>query len=236
MLFAVLSLFPEALEAYTRSSILGIAGEKGLVEIKLVDFRDFTRDRHRTADDRPYGGGPGMVLKPEPIIDAVEWLEREHGTFRRIMLSPGGERFDQNKAEEFTGEERILLLCGRYEGFDERIRTEMEWEELSVGDFVLSGGELPALTVIEAVTRLMPGVLGNAESAEYDSFANDGGLEYPQYTRPQNYRGIEVPKVLLSGDHAKIAAWRTTEAERKTRAIRPDLGERSTRVPNPTSD
>lgn len=236
MLFAVLTLFPEALEAYTRSSILGIAGDKGLVKVRLVDFRDFTRDRHRTVDDRPYGGGPGMVLKPEPIIDCVEWLEREHGPFRRIMLTPGGKRFDQSTADAFTKEERILLLCGRYEGFDERIRLQMEWEELSVGDFVLSGGELPALTIIEAVTRLMPGVLGNADSAEYDSFANGGGLEYPQYTRPQHYRGTEVPKVLLSGDHAKIAAWRTKEAEQKTRATRPDLSERSTRVPESTSD
>ena len=236
MLFAVLTLFPEALEAYTRSSILGIAGEKGLVKVRLVDFRDFTRDRHRTVDDRPYGGGPGMVLKPEPIIDCVEWLEREHGPFRRIMLTPGGARFDQQKADAFLREERILLLCGRYEGFDERIRLSMEWEELSVGDFVLSGGELPALTIIEAVTRLMPGVLGNADSAEYDSFANGSGLEYPQYTRPQHYRGAEVPKVLLSGDHAKIAAWRTQKAEQKTRAARPDLSERSPRVPNPTSD
>ena len=236
MLFAVLTLFPEALEAYTRSSILGIAGDKGLVKVRLVDFRDFTRDRHRTVDDRPYGGGPGMVLKPEPIIDCVEWLEREHGPFRRIMLTPGGACFDQSKAEAFTKEERILLLCGRYEGFDERIRLQMEWEELSVGDFVLSGGELPALTIIEAVTRLMPGVLGNAESAEYDSFANGGGLEYPQYTRPQYYRGSEVPKILLSGDHAKIAAWRTKEAEQKTRANRPDLRERTTRVPDPTSE
>lgn len=223
MLFAILTLFPEALEAYTRASILGIAQEKGRVRIRLVDFRDFTRDRHRTVDDRPYGGGPGMVLKPEPIIECSEWLESEHGPFHKVMFTPGGERFGQRKAEEFARCERILLLCGRYEGFDERIRASTNWEELSIGDFVLSGGELPALAVTEAVVRLLPGVLGNERSAEDESFRDGGGLDYPQYTRPQVFRGIEVPPVLLSGDHARIAAWRSEEARRRTRALRPDL-------------
>ncbi len=222
MLFAILTLFPEALEAYTHTSILGIAREKDLAQIRLVDFRDFTRDRHRTVDDRPYGGGPGMVLKPEPIVDCVEWLEREHGPFRKVLLTPGGATFGQRKAEELAECERVLLLCGRYEGFDERIRAELDWEELSIGDFVLSGGELPALTIAEAVVRLLPGVLGNELSAESDSFAN-GGLEYPQYTRPQVFRGHEVPSILLSGDHARIAAWRAEEARKRTSERRPDL-------------
>ena len=227
MLFAILTLFPEALEPYTRSSILGIAGDKGLVQVRLVDFRDFTRDRHRTVDDRPYGGGPGMVLKPEPIIDCVEWLEREHGSFRKVLLTPSGKRFDHAVAEDLAGEERVLLLCGRYEGFDERVRSALEWEELSLGDFVLSGGELPALAITEAVTRLVPGALGNAASAQQDSFANGNGLEYPQYTRPPIFRGEEVPPILLSGDHARIAAWRARESERRTAHRRPDLVSRS---------
>ena len=233
MLFAILTLFPEALEPYTRTSILGSAAERGLVRVRLVDFRDFTRDRHRTVDDRPYGGGPGMVLKPEPIVECVEWLEREHGPFRKVLLTPGGKRFDQATADSYAREERVLLLCGRYEGFDERVRLALEWEELSLGDFVLSGGELPALTVTEAVTRLLPGALGNAASADHDSFANGGGLEYPQYTRPPSFRGFEVPSVLLSGDHARVTAWRTKEATRRTAERRPDLGSRPGSVPNP---
>jgi tRNA (guanine37-N1)-methyltransferase len=223
VLFAILTLFPEALEPYTRSSILGIAGDKGLVTIRLVDFRDFTRDRHRTVDDRPYGGGPGMVLKPEPIVECVEWLEREHGPFRKVLLTPTGKRFVQMDAESLAREERVLLLCGRYEGFDERIRTVVEWEEMSLGDFVLSGGEIPALAITEAVTRLVPGALGNAASAEHDSFANGNGIEHPQYTRPPIFRGAAVPDVLLSGDHARIAAWRARESDRLTERHRPDL-------------
>ena len=144
-LFAILTLFPEALEPYLRASLLGLAQEKGLVRILLVDFRDFTRDRHRTVDDRPFGGGPGMVLKPEPIVECVEWLEKRHGAFRKLLMCPAGEPFRQSRAEALAKEERILLLCGRYEGFDARIRTQLDFEEVSVGDYVLSGGELPAL-------------------------------------------------------------------------------------------
>jgi len=223
VLFAILTLFPEACEPYVRTSILGIAQEKGLARIRLVDFRDFTRDRHRTVDDRPFGGGPGMVLKPEPVVECVEWLEREHGPFRRILLTPWGAPFRQAKARELAGEQRILLLCGRYEGFDERIRLELEWEELSLGDFVLSGGELPALAVTEAVVRLVPGVLGDDRSAAEESFAVEGGLDYPQYTRPRTYRGRSVPEVLLSGDHRAIATWRASEARAITLNRRPDL-------------
>lgn len=223
MLFTILTLFPEALESYVDSSILGIAQVKGLVEVKLVDFRDFTRDRHRTVDDRPFGGGPGMVLKPEPIIDAVEWLEREDGPYRKIMLTPSGKPFLQETAAGMLNEDRVLLLCGRYEGFDERIRQELEWEELSIGDFVLAGGELPALCVLEAVARLVPGVLGDERSAEEESFQNGDVLDHPHYTRPRHYRGRTVPEVLLDGDHAKIAAWRSKQALDRTRQRRADL-------------
>ncbi|MEW6072415.1 MAG: tRNA (guanosine(37)-N1)-methyltransferase TrmD [Planctomycetota bacterium] len=223
MLFAILTLFPEAVEPYLRSSILGIAQEKGLVEVRAVDFRDFTRDRHRTVDDRPYGGGPGMVLKPEPIIDCVEWLERSWGPFHKILLTPAGTPFRQERACALAKEERVLLLCGRYEGFDERIRAVMEWEEISLGDFVLAGGEVPALAVTEAVVRLVPGVLGDELSPVQESFQGGGGLDHPQYTRPRLYRGHAVPDVLLEGDHARIARWREERARERTQERRPDL-------------
>ena len=223
MLFTILTLFPEALEPYLGTSILGIARQKGAVEVRLVDFRDFTRDRHRTVDDRPYGGGPGMVLKPEPILDCVEWLERESGPFRKILLSPQGAPFRQATAHGLADEDRVLLLCGRYEGFDERIREELEWEELSIGDFVLAGGELPALCVVEAVARLLPDVLGDERSAQEESFQTGDRLDHPHYTRPSTFRGRAVPDVLLSGDHQKIAAWREERARERTRERRPDL-------------
>ena len=234
MLLTILTLFPEAIEPYLGTSILGIAQEKGLVQIRTVDFRNFARDRHRTVDDRPFGGGPGMVLKPEPITDCVEWLERDVGTFHKILLSPSGKPFRQEDARRLARLERVLLLCGRYEGFDERIRLETQWEELSLGDFVLAGGELPALCVAEAVCRLVPGVLGDARSAEEESFQPGGGLDHPQYTRPRIWRGRAVPDVLLQGDHARIAAWRAEQAAARTRERRPDLTgltgpERSTR-------
>ena len=220
MLFTILTLFPEAVGPYLGSSILGIAQDKGLVDVRLVDFRDFTRDRHRTVDDRPYGGGPGMVLKPEPIIDCVEWLEREHGPFRKILLTPAGAAFEQKTARALVEEDRVLLLCGRYEGFDERIRHELEWEELSIGEFVLAGGELPALCVVEAVARLVPGVLGDDRSAREDSFQNGDDLDHPHYTRPRTYRGRPVPDVLLGGDHAAIAQWRRSRAQERTQERR----------------
>ncbi len=223
MLFTFLTLFPDIVNAYSKESILGGAQDKGLVKIEPVDFRDFTRDRHRTVDDRPFGGGPGMVLKPEPILDAVEWLERRDGPYRKIMLTPSGKPFDQKMAEELSKEERIMLLAGRYEGFDERIREECEWVEISMGDFVLCGGELPGLCVVEAITRLLPGVLGDSESALQDSFQNGGGLDHPHYTRPRVYRGREVPQVLLSGDHGAIEKWRDKAARERTHERRPDL-------------
>jgi tRNA (guanine37-N1)-methyltransferase len=230
-LFAILTLFPEAIEPYTRSSILGVAQEKGLARILLVDFRDFTRDRHRTVDDRPYGGGPGMVLKPEPVIECVEWLERRHGPFRRLLMCPTGTPFRQSDAETLACEERILLLAGRYEGFDARVRKELEFEAISMGDFVLAGGELPALAIVEAVARLVPGVLGDERSALEDSFRREadgaGTLDHPHYTRPRVFRGEAVPEVLLSGDHEAIRLWRERAAAEVTRKERPDLRERA---------
>ena len=223
MEIALLTLFPEALEPYLRASILGQAQERGRVRIRTIDFRDFTRDRHRTVDDRPYGGGPGMVLKAEPVFDCVEWLEAEGGPYRKILLTPDGRPFNQAKARALAREERMLFLCGRYEGFDERLRAAFEWDEVSLGDFVLSGGELPALCVIEAVARLVPGVLGPAESALHESFEH-GRLDHPHNTRPPQWRGQDVPDVLRSGDHAAIERWRADEAARRTRVRRPDLG------------
>ena len=222
MQIALLTLFPEALAPYLRASILGQAQEKGRVRIQLVDFRDFTRDRHRTVDDRPFGGGPGMVLKAEPVFDCVEWLEREHGPYTKILLTPDGEPFRQPTAHALAREERLLFFCGRYEGFDERLRQELAWRELSLGDFVLSGGELPALCVTEAIVRLIPGVLGHQESAVHESFEG-ATLDHPHYTRPRTWRGRDVPDVLKSGDHAAIERWRAQSALERTRARRPDL-------------
>lgn len=226
-LFAILSLFPEAIEPYLGASILGLARQRGLIQTLVVDFRDFTRDRHRTVDDRPFGGGPGMVLRPEPIADCIEWLEARHGAFRRVALCPSGRVFDQARAAELSNESRVLLLSGRYEGFDERVLDEFAFERLSIGDFVLSGGELPALCVVEAAARLIPGVLGDEESALRDSFgpagANTATLDTPHFTRPRSWRGREVPSVLLSGDHARIERWRSEAARERTRRLRPDL-------------
>jgi tRNA (guanine37-N1)-methyltransferase len=218
----ILTLFPEALEPYLRASILGVAQAKGKVRLETIDFRDFTRDRHRTVDDRPYGGGPGMVLKPEPVHDCIEWLEAQHGAFKKILLTPDGSPFRQATARAWVAEERLLFLCGRYEGFDERLRTAFAWDEVSLGDFVLSGGELPALCVTEAIVRLIPGVLGHEESAARESFER-AELDHPHYTRPPVWRGRGVPDVLKSGDHAAIERWRSDEARQRTRARRPDL-------------
>jgi tRNA (guanine37-N1)-methyltransferase len=225
----LLTLFPEAVEPYLDSSILAIARSKGLVRTQVVDFRDFSRDRHRTVDDRPFGGGPGMVLKPEPILDCVEWLERRHGTFHKVLLVPDGRPFTQATAHGLLEHDRVLLLAGRYEGFDERIRQELEWDEISIGDYVLAGGELPALVVTEAVVRLVPGVLGDERSAVQESFQarpearGETLLDHPHYTRPRVFRGRAVPDVLLGGDHGHIARWRTEQARARTRARRPDL-------------
>ncbi|MDP6539577.1 MAG: tRNA (guanosine(37)-N1)-methyltransferase TrmD [Planctomycetota bacterium] len=232
--FTILTLFPEALEPYLGASIVGSARERGLARIELVDFRDFARDRHRTVDDRPFGGGPGMVLRPEPIVECVEWLERRHGEFRKIMLCPTGRTFTQDTAESLASEERILLLCGRYEGFDQRIAELFDWETISLGEFVLSGGEIGALAVTEAVVRLLDGALGNERSALEDSFgtarapdeAGEAPLcDHPHYTRPRSYRGHAVPEVLLGGDHAAIARWRRERARERDAHRREDREE-----------
>lgn len=238
-LFTILSLFPEAVEAYLRIGVIGQGRARGAFAARALDFRDFARDRHRTVDDRPFGGGPGMVLKPEPLVEAVEWLEERHGPHRRIALCPSGRTFDQAVARELAASmmrppsgdadpaPRLLLICGRYEGFDERIYEELRLERLSLGDFVLAGGELPALCVVEAVARLLPDVLGDARSAREDSFDEHEGslgpLDHPHYTRPRVFRGREVPEVLFSGDHARIRAWRALRAGERTRELRPDL-------------
>jgi tRNA (guanine37-N1)-methyltransferase len=219
---ALLTLFPEALEPYLDASILGLARARGKVRIEAIDFRDFARDRHRTVDDRPYGGGPGMVLKPGPIFDCIEWLERRDGPYRKLMMTPDGVPFRQEHARDLKGAERLLFLCGRYEGFDERLRAAFDWEEISVGDFVLSGGELPALCVVETTVRLLPGVLGHEESALHESFEG-GRLDHPHYTRPPRWRGLDVPEVLTSGDHAAIERWRSEASRARTRTRRPDL-------------
>jgi tRNA (guanine37-N1)-methyltransferase len=201
-------------------SIIKRARDSGRLEFKLHNLRDWTHDRHKTVDDRPFGGGPGMLLKPEPLFEAVESLRRDNT--RVILLSPGGRKFDQSIARELAKETDLLLVTGHYEGFDERVRLELADDELSIGDYVLTNGALPAMIVIDAVTRLLPGVLGDDESSRDESFS-DGLLEYPQYTRPADFRGMQVPDVLLSGNHAEIAKWRREQAQSRTAARRPDL-------------
>jgi tRNA (guanine37-N1)-methyltransferase len=197
------------------TSILRLARERGAVTFGIHDIRDFTDDRHRSVDDRPYGGGPGMLLRPGPVVRCVERIQREHGHGHVVMLTPAGRRFDQSVARSFAECGHLVLVCGRYEGFDERIRTGIEWDEIAIGDYVLAGGELPALVVVEAAVRLIPGVLGCADSSESESFEGDL-LDYPQFTRPRSFRGMDVPEILMSGDHGAVAAWRRAEAERLT--------------------
>ena len=219
----LLTLFPDAVEGYLQASILGRAQKAGVLRVHVLDFRRFAADRHRKVDDRPYGGGPGMVLKPEPIFEAVEWVEKEYGPCHRILLTPDGTPFTQSLARACAVQERLLLLCGRYEGFDERIRLGMEWTEISLGDFVLCGGELTALCVLEAAARLVPGALGDENSATFESFQNPQLLDHPHFTRPPDFRGMSVPEVLLSGNHQEVARWREDQARSRTRKLRPDL-------------
>ncbi|GIO61187.1 MULTISPECIES: tRNA (guanosine(37)-N1)-methyltransferase TrmD [Paenibacillus] len=221
----VLTLFPEMLDGVFRTSILGKAQEKGIISLHTVNFRDYSGNKHGTVDDTPYGGGGGMVLKPEPIFAAVEDLLEKAGHQakpRVILMCPQGETFSQKKAEELAKEEHLIFVCGHYEGYDERIREHLITDELSIGDYVLTGGELPAAVVIDAVSRLLPGVLGNETSAVTDSFST-GLLEYPHYTRPVEFRGWKVPDMLLSGHHANIEAWRREQALKRTLERRPDL-------------
>ena len=216
----VLTLFPGMFPGPLDESIIKRACESGRLRLGIRDLRDYTHDRHRKVDDRPFGGGPGMLMKPEPLFEAVEALRGEKT--RVILTSPAGRPFRQEIAQELAGEEHLLLVCGSYEGFDERVRECLADDELSIGDYVLTNGALPAMVIIDAVTRLLPGVLGDDESSVDESFS-DGLLEYPQYTRPAEFRGMNVPEVLLSGDHAVIERWRREQARMRTGQRRPDL-------------
>lgn len=216
----VLTLFPGMFAGPLDESIIMRARRAGLLELTIHNLRDYAHDRHKTVDDRPFGGGPGMLLKPEPIFEAVEAIGREQT--RVILLSPSGRPFTQAVARELAQMQDLLLISGHYEGFDERIRQELADDELSIGDYVLTNGALPAMVIIDAVTRLLPGALGDDQSADEESFSQ-GLLEYPQYTRPAEFRGLKVPEVLLSGNHAEIAKWRSAQSRRRTEERRPDL-------------
>jgi tRNA (guanine37-N1)-methyltransferase len=216
----VLTLFPAMFAGPLDESIIKRARQAGVLDLKIHHLRDYAHDRHKTVDDRPFGGGPGMLLKPEPIFDAVEKLKRE-GT-RVVLLSPAGRKFTQVIARELAQVEHLLLVTGHYEGFDERVRQALADDELSIGDYVLTNGALPAMVLIDAVTRLLPGALGDDTSAHEESFSN-GLLEYPQYTRPAEFRGMKVPDVLVSGNHAEIAKWREAQSQSRTKERRPDL-------------
>lgn len=219
----VLSLFPEMFEGVFGSSILKKAQEQKRVQLDVINFREYSTQKHKQVDDYPYGGGAGMVLKPEPLFAAIEDIQSAKvQPSRVILLCPQGERFDQKKAEELSKEQDLIFICGHYEGYDERIREHLVTDELSLGDFVLTGGELAAMTVIDSVVRLLPDVLGNAVSHQEDSFST-GLLEHPHYTRPAEFKGLKVPDVLLSGNHAKIERWRREESLRRTYSRRPDL-------------
>lgn len=219
----VLTLFPEMIEGVFESSILKKAQEKNKLSYNLVNFRDFTANKHNKVDDYPYGGGAGMVLTPQPIFDAVDSLTMNKEIVPRIVLMcPQGEPYTQQKAEELAEEEHLIFICGHYEGYDERIRQELVTDEISIGDYVLTGGELGAMVVVDSVVRLLPEVLGNQDSAPQDSFST-GLLEYPHYTRPAEFRGMKVPEILLSGDHGKIETWRKAQSLKRTKQRRPDL-------------
>jgi len=226
MRFDVLTLFPELFSSFLKETILGRAVKAGLVDIRLVNIRSFARGRHLVADDTPFGGGQGMVMKPGPISRALESIDRTKDRSLVLLLTPQGRTFDQPLAWDLSRMEQLILICGRYEGVDERIRTTCVDMELSIGDYVLSGGEMAAMVVMDAVSRLVPGVLGGEKSAQEDSF-EDGLLEYPQYTRPRVFKNQEVPEILLSGDHEKIRVWRRTESLKRTLERRPDLLEKA---------
>ena len=218
----VLTLFPAMFAGPLDESIVKRARDAGLLDLKIHNLRDWTHDRHKTVDDRPFGGGPGMLLKPEPLFEAIESLKREKT--RVILLSPAGRKFNQAIARELAQSEDLLLVTGHYEGFDGRVREKLADDELSIGDYVLTNGALPAMVVIDAVTRLLPGALGDDESSRDESFSPDlPGLEYPQYTRPAEFRGMKVPDVLVSGNHAEIEKWRREQAKLRTKERRPDL-------------
>jgi tRNA (guanine37-N1)-methyltransferase len=223
MRFDIVTIFPEMVEAGLAPGVVGRARQSGLLDIGVHNLRDFTTDRHRVVDDVPFGGGPGMVLKPEPLFAAVERITAERGAADAVlMMSPAGRVFTQADARRLAGLTHIVVLCGRYEGVDERVREQLATEEISIGDYVLSGGELPALVIVDAVSRLVPGVVGDEQSVEGDSFTR-GLLDYPHYTRPADFRGHRVPEVLVSGHHGEIRKWRRREALRRTAERRPEL-------------
>jgi tRNA (guanine37-N1)-methyltransferase len=223
----VFTIFPAVVEAPLPGSLLGRAIGAGVLDVRVHDLRQWSVDRHRTVDDAPFGGGPGMVMKPEPFFAAVESLDPDRG--RVLLMSPAGRRLDQELVRALSSEPHLTILCGRYEGVDERVVDGLPAEEISIGDYVLSGGELPALVLIEAVTRLVPGVIGKEASHEQDSFSAGGLLDHPHYTRPQEFRGMSVPEVLVSGNHGEVDRWRRDAAVEKTRRNRPDLAnDRST--------
>ncbi len=224
MIFRILTIFPDFFQGPFQHGVVANAAQSGLIEIHIHDLRNWTHDRHRTVDDRPFGGGEGMLLKPAPIFDAVEsiWPERTPGQ-RLVLLSAQGQSFNQETARRYSDYKELFLICGRYEGVDERVAEHLADEELAIGDFVLSGGEIGAALVVDCVARLLPGVLGNEDSAIQESFSQAGLLDCPQYTRPAEYRGWKVPEVLLSGNHEQIRQWRRQAARDKTAKNRPDL-------------
>jgi tRNA (guanine37-N1)-methyltransferase len=216
--FDILTLFPGIFDSYVRQSLLEDAIAAGLVQVHTWDIRDWTENKHKRVDDRPYGGGPGMVMAPQPVVDCFEAVRaKAEPPGQLVMLTPAGERMTQRTVEALAREPRLILLCGRYEGFDDRIRQLLKPRELSVGDYVCNGGEVPAMVVIDAVIRLIPGVLGDEQSAADESHSEPGRLEYPQFTRPRVFRGLEVPEVLLSGNHAAVAQWRREQSERRSK-------------------
>ena len=224
MRFDVLTLFPELFHSYLDQSLLKKAIDAGLVDVNLWNFRDWTTDKHHSVDDKPFGGGPGMLICCDPVYQCVEHVQAEgNAPGQLIMLTPQGRKLDQKLVEELSTHDRLVMLCGRYEGFDDRIRQGLKPLEISAGDFICNGGEVPAMLVIDSVIRLVPDVLGDETSHKYDSFSQSGLLEYPQYTRPREFRGMEVPEILLSGDHGKIEEWRNEESLRRTRELRKDL-------------
>lgn len=219
----VLTLFPDIINAYLRESIIKRAQEKNILEVRVYNIRDFTLDKHKRVDDYPFGGGPGMVLKPEPLFNAVNFLKKDNEPRRIILLSPQGKPFNQSLAEEFSREKRrLVFVCGRYEGIDERVRISLVDEEISIGDYIMTGGELAALVIIDASVRLIQGALGDESSVEEESFSW-GLLDYPHYTRPREFMGLKVPDVLISGNHREIWLWRRKEAIKKTLKARPDI-------------
>jgi tRNA (guanine37-N1)-methyltransferase len=230
MRFDVLTLFPEIFSGYLGQSLLKLAIDRGLVEVRLSNIRDWAKGRHKVVDDRPFGGGPGMILKVEPVVECVEAVRASNpDPGHLVMLTPQGRRLAQPIVEELASHKRLVLLCGRYEGFDDRVRQVLEPEELSIGDFVLGGGEVAAMVAIDAVIRLVPGVLGHEESAANDSFSGDSRLlEHAQYTRPREFRGLTVPEVLLGGNHEEIGRWRLEQSLQKTSERRADLLDQKT--------